>query len=218
MPDGAAANEPPPPADHESSAGSAADSAPARPLTYPGVFAPRAATGVAELQRAAGPGGGDAIGAGQRVGHGHAGVHVPSRWHAAAFPGGDDSGESSSDEDGSEESDESDDESYEGLAVDDINETYDHRLPEYVPNPDPHTQRIYLDEEGIAVDVRGMSHSPVGLWLFRLLGVLTLGVAPLVCRWVPRWRIWWTMRPAPLSDADFAVAVDEFGAVSVQRI
>ncbi|KAJ2712952.1 hypothetical protein H4R19_002488, partial [Coemansia spiralis] len=210
MPGGAAVNEPP--ADPESS-GSV-------PFTYSAVFA----AADTESRRPAGPGGGGGgggpAGAGRRMSYGHAGVHVPSGLHAAGFPGGDNgSGESSSSGEGDSESEsESDEESYEGLAVDDINETYDHRLPEYVPNPDPHTQRIYLDEEGISVDVRGMSHSAAAVWLVWLLGVLTLGVVPLLGRWVPRWRIRWTMRPAPLGDADFAVVVDEFGAVSVSRI
>ncbi|KAJ2779083.1 hypothetical protein H4R18_004211 [Coemansia javaensis] len=155
-----------------------------------------------------------------------AAVHAPSGLHAAGFPAGCRSGFSSSTEDDDDDDDESesdsdsesDDESYEGLAVDDVNETYDQRLPEYVPNPDPLSQRIYLEEEGVAIDVRGMSHSAAGLWLYRLLGALSLGALPLLCRWVPRWRIWWTMRAARLGDAEFAVATDEFGLVSVERI
>ncbi|KAJ1731564.1 hypothetical protein LPJ61_002475 [Coemansia biformis] len=197
------------------------------PFTYSGVFsqhaARRASGDAAHLGplRPAAPGGGFAApvaSASRHMMRDYAGVHVPSGLHAAGFPAGDRSGDSSSTDDDDDESDESDQESYEGLAVDDVNETYDHKLPEYVPNPDPLTQRIYLDEEGVTIDVRGMSHSPVGLWLLRLLGVLSLGVVPLLCRWVPRWRIWWTMRPARLGDAEFAVVVDEFGLVSVERI
>ncbi|KAJ2852596.1 hypothetical protein IWW36_000225 [Coemansia brasiliensis] len=140
---------------------------------------------------------------------------IPSGLHAAGLPF-DDSDMSSSEDDDSDDSSES--ESYEGLAVDDINESYDHKLPEYVPNSDPLTQRIYLEEEGISIYVRGMSYSLIGFWAYRLIGVLTLGLVPLLCRWVPRWHIWWTMRPDNLGDAEFAVITDEFGAVSIEKI
>ncbi|KAJ2629056.1 hypothetical protein H4R22_003548 [Coemansia sp. RSA 1290] len=146
---------------------------------------------------------------------GRAAGFVPSGLHAAGLPF-DDSDMSSSESDDSDESSES--ESYEGLAVDDINESYDHKLPEYVPNSDPLTQRIYLEEEGISIHVRGMSYSLIGFWAYRLVGVLTLGIVPLLCRWVPRWHIWWTMCPDNLGDAEFAVITDEFGAVSVEQI
>ncbi|KAJ2559165.1 hypothetical protein EV175_000463 [Coemansia sp. RSA 1933] len=76
--------------------------------------------------------------------------------------------------------DESDTESYEGFAVDDVNETYDQDLPEYVCNPDPYTQKIYLEEEDITVQ--------------------------------------WTMRRVCLGNADFAVAVDEFGSMTIEPI
>ncbi|KAJ2802116.1 hypothetical protein H4R20_003406, partial [Coemansia guatemalensis] len=142
--------------------------------------------------------------------------HMPSGLHTARFPV---DYESDSSTDGDDDDDDgSESESYEGLAVDDINETYDHKLPEFVPNPDPLVQRIYFDEEGITVDVCGMSYSLIGLGLYRILGVVTLGIMPLVCRWVPRWRVWWTMHPEHLGDATFVVITDEFGAVSSQVI
>ncbi|KAJ2079271.1 hypothetical protein H4R24_003901 [Coemansia sp. RSA 988] len=141
--------------------------------------------------------------------------HTASGLHTARFPA---DYESDSSTDGDDDDDGSESESYEGLAVDDINETYDHKLPEFVPNPDPLVQSIYFDEEGITVTMCGMSYSLVGLWLYRVLGVLTLGVMPLVCRWVPRWRVWWTMHPEHLGDAAFIVITDEFGSVSSKVI
>ncbi|KAJ2836027.1 hypothetical protein J3B01_003123 [Coemansia erecta] len=138
--------------------------------------------------------------------------HIPSGLHTAGLPLDDSDSESSGSESDDSES------SYEGLAVDDINESYDHKLPEYVPNSDPLMQRVYLDEEGIWIEVRGMSYSLLGLLMYRLMGILTLGVMPLLCRWVPRWRIWWTMRAERLGDAEFAVVTDEFGAVTVERV
>ncbi|KAJ2494548.1 hypothetical protein IWW47_004552, partial [Coemansia sp. RSA 2052] len=63
-----------------------------------------------------------------------------------------------------------------------------------------------------------MSYSSLGLWLYGLAGILSCGVVTLLCRWVPQWRIRWTMRRAPLGEADFAVIVDEFGAMSIEPI
>ncbi|KAJ2093025.1 hypothetical protein IW138_000739 [Coemansia sp. RSA 986] len=114
--------------------------------------------------------------------------------------------------------DDSDTESYEGFAVDDVNETYDQDLPEYVCNPDPYAQKIYLEEEDITISISGMSYSTLGIWTFSLVGLLTLGIVPLICRWIPRWKVRWTMRHARLGDADFAVAVDDFGLMAIEPI
>ncbi|KAJ2063109.1 hypothetical protein GGI17_001956 [Coemansia sp. S146] len=211
------------------------------PFTYSGVFSPhgwhdgpsnnsaRAAAGnawhgsanaIAAAARLAGKRAAE----GNIVVHGHSGLHeigslAPGRSHmsSAMCADGLSSGEEDSDSQGGDDSD-SDTESYEGLAVDDINETYDHSLPEYVSNADPYTQRVYLDEEGITIHVQGMSYSSLGLWMYGLAGILSCGIVTLLCRWVPQWRIRWTMRRAPLGEADFAVIVDEFGAMSIEPI
>ncbi|KAJ1950299.1 hypothetical protein FBU59_000746, partial [Linderina macrospora] len=131
-------------------------------------------------------------------------------------------GESSSEEEDeeSESESESDNESYEGMAVEDINETYDQDLPEYVHNPDPFTQSIFLEEEGVTIHLRGMSGNALAEWVYSILAILSCGVIPLVCRWIPRWKIVWTMQPARLADAETVVVTDEFGAIAnvpVQR-
>ncbi|KAI9502818.1 hypothetical protein BX070DRAFT_225648 [Coemansia spiralis] len=128
-------------------------------------------------------------------------------------PSSDNESESMSDDDDSDSS-----ESYEGLAVDDINETYNQDLPEYVSNRDPYAQKIYLDEEGITIEVVGMSYSSLGVWLYSIVGILSFGIIPLLCRWMPRWKIRWTMRHANLGEADFAVVIDEFGSLTVEPI
>ncbi|KAJ2783877.1 hypothetical protein GGI18_003476, partial [Coemansia linderi] len=63
-----------------------------------------------------------------------------------------------------------------------------------------------------------MSYSSLGLWLYGLAGLLSCGIVTLLCRWVPRWRIRWTMKRALLGEADFAIIVDEFGAISIEPI
>ncbi|KAJ2235116.1 hypothetical protein IWW45_002868, partial [Coemansia sp. RSA 485] len=68
------------------------------------------------------------------------------------------------------------------------------------------------------ISVRGMSYSSLSLWIYSLVGILTLGVSSLLCRWIPRWKIQWTMRPEHLGEADFAVIEDEFGSISIEGI
>ncbi|KAJ2819467.1 hypothetical protein GGI24_004779, partial [Coemansia furcata] len=140
------------------------------PFTYSGVFSPhgwhdgpsnsstRAGNALHGLENAivaASRLAGKRATEGNIVVHGHSGLHeigflAPERSHmsSALCADGLSSDEEDSGSQGGDDS-ESDSESYEGLAVDDINETYDHSLPEYVSNSDPYTQRIYLDEEGI---------------------------------------------------------------------
>ncbi|KAJ2485493.1 hypothetical protein IWW47_005560, partial [Coemansia sp. RSA 2052] len=116
------------------------------PFTYSGVFSPHGwhdgqsnnvpngliAPAVATAIRLAGK----CAAEGSIVLHGHSGLHevgsVPARSHmsSALCADGLSSDEDDSGSQGGDDSD-SDSESYEGLAVDDINETYDHSLPEY---------------------------------------------------------------------------------------
>ncbi|KAJ2007141.1 hypothetical protein H4R26_000960 [Coemansia thaxteri] len=137
------------------------------PFTYSGVFSPPVSTGVSTGVSAL-------TTSDARLGRSTTAArsHMSSALGANELASGDEESESQeSDDDGASDSDT---ESYEGLAVDDINETYDHNLPEYVANGDPYTQRIYLDEEGVT--------------------------------------------QAPLGEADFAVIVDEFSAISIEPI
>ncbi|KAJ1720971.1 hypothetical protein LPJ53_004447 [Coemansia erecta] len=187
------------------------------PFTYSGVFSKdawRDSRGYAQQQLRHGA-------AGYQAGGGRLGAARSALAHSH-MPGSLCAGDSSSDSEESdsldEDDDESDDESYEGLAVDDINETYDQSLPEYVPNLDPFSQSIYLEEEGISINVRGISYSALGLWVYGLVGILSFGVSTLLCRWMPRWKIRWTMRPAHLGLAEFVVVEDEFGGVSIETI
>ncbi|KAI8324644.1 hypothetical protein GQ54DRAFT_255991, partial [Martensiomyces pterosporus] len=68
------------------------------------------------------------------------------------------------------------------------------------------------------ISVRGMSYSAAALWIYSAIGVLTCGIVPLLCRWIPRWKIAWTMKQVPLGDADFVVMVDEFGTIAVEEV
>ena len=51
------------------------------------------------------------------------------------------------------------------------------------------TQRIYVAAEDLTIVVAGFSSRPVGLAVYILLCVLSLGLAYLLLRWQPRWRV-----------------------------
>ena len=51
------------------------------------------------------------------------------------------------------------------------------------------TQRIYVAAEDLTIVVAGFSSRPVGLAAYILLCVLSLGLAYLLLRWLPRWRV-----------------------------
>ena len=51
------------------------------------------------------------------------------------------------------------------------------------------TQRIYVTTEDLTIVVAGFSSRPVGLAAYIVLCVLSLGLAYLLLRWLPRWRV-----------------------------
>ena len=51
------------------------------------------------------------------------------------------------------------------------------------------TQRIYVATEDLTIVVAGFSSRPVGLAAYIVLCVLSLGLAYLLLRWLPRWRV-----------------------------
>lgn len=53
--------------------------------------------------------------------------------------------------------------------------------------------------------MRGYRQPAWKLWCFVVLAVLTAGLSLLACHWFPRLRIWLTLSPCPLADAQYVV-------------
>ena len=51
------------------------------------------------------------------------------------------------------------------------------------------TQKIYVATEDLTIVVAGFSSRPIGLAVYIALCVLSLGLAYLLLRWLPRWRV-----------------------------
>lgn len=67
------------------------------------------------------------------------------------------------------------------------------------------TQKIYLADEDMVIVVSGFRTRRGRLWVYRLLCVLTMGMAYLVLRWLPRWRLTFMAESVPLSEAHWVV-------------
>ena len=67
------------------------------------------------------------------------------------------------------------------------------------------SQKIYLESEDLTMVIAGFSTSLLGNFLYIALCALTLGIAYLVFRWVPRWRIRLTGTPSALRTCTWVV-------------
>lgn len=66
-------------------------------------------------------------------------------------------------------------------------------------------QKIYILTEDLTIVVAGFKSSNLGLILYGILCVLSLGVAYLLLRWLPRWQVRIIGRSCPLRDCDWVV-------------
>lgn len=67
------------------------------------------------------------------------------------------------------------------------------------------TQRIYVAAEDLTIVVAGFSSRPVGLVAYIILCVLSLGLAYLLLRWLPRWRVRLIGLPTSLQSCTWVV-------------
>lgn len=80
------------------------------------------------------------------------------------------------------------------------------------------SQKIYILTEDLTIVVAGFNTSPIGFAIYVLLCTLTVGVAWLLFRWLPRWRVALTGRPAPLKECDWIVIENQWGEFAVQQV
>ncbi|CAF9936754.1 MAG: hypothetical protein HETSPECPRED_010447 [Heterodermia speciosa] len=80
------------------------------------------------------------------------------------------------------------------------------------------TQRIYVTTEDLTIVIAGFSSRPVGLAAYIVLCVLSLGLAYLLLRWLPRWRVRLIGLPTSLQYCTWVVVENQWGEFSVQNI
>ncbi|CAN3363072.1 vacuolar cation-transporting ATPase Ypk9p [Diutina catenulata] len=76
-------------------------------------------------------------------------------------------------------------------------------------------QRYYLAEEDLVLGIAGYTTSMAKSVLYYVLCVCTLGMAYVVLRWFPRYRINLLGNPAPLGVATWCVVENEFGELAI---
>lgn len=76
-------------------------------------------------------------------------------------------------------------------------------------------QRFYISEEDLVIVIAGFKTSKLRSLLYQLLCISTFGLAYLILRWLPRWRISCLGNPAPLGQCDWVVVENQWGELSV---
>ncbi|KAG7114896.1 cation-transporting ATPase like protein [Verticillium longisporum] len=70
----------------------------------------------------------------------------------------------------------------------------------------------------LTIVVAGFRTSPIGLAVYILLSVSSLGLAWLLLRWLPRWHVKLLGRPSALSECDWVVIENQWGELSIMKV
>ncbi|KAF2474203.1 uncharacterized protein BDR25DRAFT_323219 [Lindgomyces ingoldianus] len=80
------------------------------------------------------------------------------------------------------------------------------------------SQKVYILTEDLTIVVAGFKTSTIGFAIYMVLCTITVGLAWLLFRWLPRWRVAMTGRPVPLRDCDWVVIENQWGEFAVQYV
>jgi cation-transporting ATPase 13A2 len=79
-------------------------------------------------------------------------------------------------------------------------------------------QKIYIHAEDMTIVVAGFKTSMIGFALYVCVCVLTGGLGYLVFRWLPKWYVRFTGKPAPIGTCDWVVVENQWGEMAVQDL
>ncbi|KAF2790819.1 hypothetical protein K505DRAFT_281902 [Melanomma pulvis-pyrius CBS 109.77] len=80
------------------------------------------------------------------------------------------------------------------------------------------SQKIYILTEDLTIVVAGFKTSSVGFAVYLVLCTITAGLAWLLFRWLPRWRVALTGRATPIKECDWVVVENQWGEFAVQNV
>ena len=66
-------------------------------------------------------------------------------------------------------------------------------------------QKIYVATEDLTIVVAGFATRPLGFAIYAILCVVSLGIAYLLFRWLPRWRVSLIGSPTSLQDCKWVI-------------
>lgn len=73
------------------------------------------------------------------------------------------------------------------------------------------SQKIYILMEDLTIVIAGFKTSKLGFGIYAFFCVVTAGLAWLLFRWMPRWRVRLVGRRAPLRECDWVVIENQWG-------
>ncbi|KAL1975314.1 hypothetical protein VTN31DRAFT_3706 [Thermomyces dupontii] len=79
-------------------------------------------------------------------------------------------------------------------------------------------QKVYIVTEDLTAVITGFSTSTVGFAIYIALCVLSLGVAYLVFRWMPKWRLKLVGVPTPLRECQWVAIEDQWNQFVVHDV
>ena len=79
-------------------------------------------------------------------------------------------------------------------------------------------QKIYVESEDLTIVVAGFRTSTVGFAVYSALCICTAGLAYLVFRWVPSWKISLIGSPWPLAECTWTVIENQWGEFTIHDV
>lgn len=83
---------------------------------------------------------------------------------------------------------------------------------------DRQNQKIFIQSEDLTIVIAGFSTSIVGFAMYITLCILTAGLAYLLFRWLPSWRVKIVGAATPLRSCSWVVIENQWGEMMVQNI
>ncbi|KAF2263922.1 P-type ATPase-like protein [Lojkania enalia] len=80
------------------------------------------------------------------------------------------------------------------------------------------SQKIYILMEDLTIVLAGFKTSRIGLAVYIILCTISAGLAWLLFRWLPRWRVALVGRAAPLKECEWVVIENQWGEFTVQNV
>jgi cation-transporting ATPase 13A3/4/5 len=81
--------------------------------------------------------------------------------------------------------------------------------------PMRYSQKVYMVNEDLYIAIAGFRTSHVGLAIYVLLCLATLGLAWLFFRWLPRWHVKLVGKQSPLRDCQWVVVENQWNEMAI---
>ncbi|KAI1075240.1 hypothetical protein F5B20DRAFT_560528 [Whalleya microplaca] len=80
------------------------------------------------------------------------------------------------------------------------------------------SQKLHMVNEDLTIVIAGFRTRKVGYAAYIFMCIATLGLAYLVLRWLPRWRVKLVGEPCPLHDSQWVVLENQWGEMAVLKV